>query len=885
MKIAIPNRQGWQEPFEKFAKFLAEKLQTELELEILADESVIADELNGNSVDLAILTSTAFVRAQSLLKGLRYISTAKTKDEGKERTYYDSLLITRASLGINGIEGFAGKKLGFVKESSSSGYLVPLNALLKQGIDPKKYFSKVEFLGSHDAVTEAVASGQVDLGATWDLSLEKAEAKHGKTFKTIATYGPVTNHAVVARPGIEGKLHARMSSILSEMTEDECKNLGIPYSGFEPVANDAYDFARAMILEYRKVDLKIKSNDLRLVIIRFVLDLIREMRIKERSKASTNGESFVSREPAVLIRMKNGDEMIEQAKQELENLLKPNSGPASSELKSFVEEISKYLEKLTGTSTTAKELVVLHKELQDVRRIQFGNPNGVLSASEKVKLDTSQEELVVSADTGSRGKAFLEAVRSRTANDEYLSSISQLLMDARASKLPLTADEEIAVDGAKLLLESGVTLPPSYGTLKTSGFGKYQTQLYSTDPGDDHLRITCSDNKFLEGVVVHVEHIDRDGQKDKELVEAYRLPAPLNVAKVRLHVGTDAPCSAYIGRPVFESASFNRDLLKSAHMTAAACTAMFINGVVDCKVAIERMRASQAIEFMRCISGNVFRDKHRQFLAAAINLNTPVIDDRRLVLKEEKFGLYESDPIRVGFLGIEMAKEGGFDKVTWDGASDGTSKPILGQVDFEDLLELVHKAHSLGMICYISAGLKSDHMKEATYLGIDGVGIGNSLHFLKKNSAGEILEVGAFEPKAIEECLAVRNDAMGHTLGIAGQLLARLDRLFFEENLPNPKRDDELREELLQALKKRDINACKKKIDELQHVLDLFSVETDHPIIERANRRIIADKYRKRHSLRVTESARPFKVAAKSTELLEELIATRQISRLAEILS
>lgn len=48
--------------------------------------------------------------------------------------------------------------------------------------------------------------------------------------------------------------------------------------------------------------------------------------------------------------------------------------------------------------------------------------------------------------------------------------------------------------------------------------------------------------------------------------------------------------------------------------------------------------------------------------SAAFNLNTPIVDDLN--------GVYISKPMNIGRRAIELAALGGFDKVTWDGASD-----------------------------------------------------------------------------------------------------------------------------------------------------------------------------------------------------------------------
>ena len=59
----------------------------------------------------------------------------------------------------------------------------------------------------------------------------------------------------------------------------------------------------------------------------------------------------------------------------------------------------------------------------------------------------------------------------------------------------------------------------------------------------------------------------------------------------------------------------------------------------------------------------------RQFFSAAFNLFTPIKIDSKTTV---------TDKLEVARLAIQIAKEGGFEKVTWDGAEDGKvpSDPI-----------------------------------------------------------------------------------------------------------------------------------------------------------------------------------------------------------------
>ena len=71
-------------------------------------------------------------------------------------------------------------------------------------------------------------------------------------------------------------------------------------------------------------------------------------------------------------------------------------------------------------------------------------------------------------------------------------------------------------------------------------------------------QVTTRDSTLMQGATVHTEYIDRDAFSDKRIVEPYRLPAHVYAARVRLHVGTEAPCSCFIGRPVFEGLAYDQ---------------------------------------------------------------------------------------------------------------------------------------------------------------------------------------------------------------------------------------------------------------------------------------------------------------------------------------
>lgn len=353
------------------------------------------------------------------------------------------------------------------------------------------------------------------------------------------------------------------------------------------------------------------------------------------------------------------------------------------------------------------------------------------------------------------------------ADLEFLAGVAQMLADRRRSGAYFTVADEAVMERAYQLVDRGVRPPVPYQSVRTDANRLYQTYLSFADPGDGHLDVTVRQRDLLAGLIVHIEYIDRDGVNDRARVEAYRLPALRNAARVRLHVGDVTPCTAFIGRPVFEADDFELGLLKAAHTTASVCSSMFSLGIADCKVAMDNMTASQCVRFMRAVVGNVVRDPLRQRLSAAFNLRTPLQDDR-----DRRTAGPVTDPFAIARLGIHLTRDGRFNKVAWDGASDQPpSRPIIGLLTRVQLFDLVHEAHQWGLETYISAGMRTSHMADAVFVGVGGVGIGTSLHFVDPRTNA----IGKIDPELVLKALRVRDDAARTPAGQAAGALAQLD--------------------------------------------------------------------------------------------------------------
>jgi phosphate/phosphite/phosphonate ABC transporter binding protein len=816
LSLAIPKRENWETGFNYLCEFLSDKLQRIVNLIVVSDFEEVQKLIQQRKADFGIFTSTSYVKTKDLYNGLKYIATGQTIEGGNSRSYYPGLFIVNSNNEYKSLADLKGKPFAFVSSSSSSGYKYPVAFLNSHGIDAKNYFGNIMFMGDHSYVTDAVATGIASGGVTWDVSLSKATEKHGEVFQTIGKYGPVVNHAFAVGEWIDEPICKILADSLTTLPNEVINTFGFPYSGFEILSDSAYDMARKVDKNehvssaskghsiQRSLTLEEFCNEL---LSRILYDL-KELHLLEENKLNNK---FIKREITPLITHNTNSEFVNLIRQQLDKMVSdfPN-------LDKLAVSIHQSLEVIFAENSQSNKILAAFQSIWKI----FDEWRGVSyrEETEEFNITAEPDKIIynVKSDLIQEKSHLDEALSDHLKNISFITLVTSLNERLREKRLRPTPNEQGSIHAAYLMLHKGATVRAPYKSLGISGFRKIHTLLFNTNPGEGHISVTCKDLRLMKGAPVHVEHIDRDKEFDKEKIEPYRIPAISNAANVRLHVGSHTPCTCYIGRPVFENSIFELDLLKTVHMISSACTAMFMNGFADCKIAMERMTVTEAIKFMRCLVGNVIRDSNTQYLSAAFNINTPIVDDRPETIERHGAPVELRSRMEIARIAIEIAEKGRFERVTWDGASnDVPSIPITKQFSHEQLTMLVHEAHKKGLQTYISAGLKPVNMHDAVVAGIDGVGMGTSLHYIDAKTK----LMGALKPEAIIEALRIRDEAEASIEGKAAILLARLDRLFFEGSLQEE--DDSCRLSLYEAVMARNVQQAAKIIDKLQHIMNM----------------------------------------------------------------
>lgn len=209
-------------------------------------EEMIAKIVSGR-VQLAGLGGNEYITAKERNPNLKLLFTELKWDENKTKlidSYTGYILTLKSRVNINTLEDLKGKRFSFVNRHSTSGFQYP-NALMRQkGIIPEKFFSRVFFLGSHPRVTDAIVSGSIDAGATWDYNWGRAIKKHGDVFKAIFTTPPIPNLTIVAHPSLPGNIVKKIEKVLPKIDASLLK--GLPTAGFVKRPDSFYDSVRIL---------------------------------------------------------------------------------------------------------------------------------------------------------------------------------------------------------------------------------------------------------------------------------------------------------------------------------------------------------------------------------------------------------------------------------------------------------------------------------------------------------------------------------------------------------------------------------------------------------------------------------------------------------------
>ncbi len=177
------------------------------------DYAELVEALSDREVEFAWLPPVAYVRARRV-KMARLLLTV----ERSGKATYASALLAHRSLGKR-LEDLSQVRAVWVDPWSAAGYLMPLALLRSKGLEPSHAFSSQAFLGSHEAVLDALVSRSADVGATHctvgdDGSILRSPWEAGEDLVVLGVSGPIPGDTFCSAPKVSENLRRMVCGAL-----------------------------------------------------------------------------------------------------------------------------------------------------------------------------------------------------------------------------------------------------------------------------------------------------------------------------------------------------------------------------------------------------------------------------------------------------------------------------------------------------------------------------------------------------------------------------------------------------------------------------------------------------------------------------------------------
>lgn len=187
--------------------YLAKAMGQQVELIIPTNYNATVEALGNDSLDFAYLGGLTYIKAHARYGVLPIVQRESDRD-------FHALFITHPGTHINSLKDLKGHSFAFGDINSTSGHLMPFEALRRAGINPDTDL-QFHYTGSHPATAKAVEAGVVDAGAV-DESVYHAMLQAGQLDKTkvrvFFTTPPFMDYVWVARKQIDPATRDRFAT-------------------------------------------------------------------------------------------------------------------------------------------------------------------------------------------------------------------------------------------------------------------------------------------------------------------------------------------------------------------------------------------------------------------------------------------------------------------------------------------------------------------------------------------------------------------------------------------------------------------------------------------------------------------------------------------------
>jgi phosphonate transport system substrate-binding protein len=198
------------------------------------------DAIVKGKVDFVRFGPASYIIAKDYNPGIQLLAIERMKS-GKKRFY--GVIVVRKDSDIYELSDLKDRSFAFGDRNSTIGRYLSQYELAKAGICAND-LSRYKYLGSHDAVAEAVLAGQFDAGALKKSTYERYKSE----FRVIGEPFMNVTKPWIARAGLNPVVFSNLRKVLLELKDPGGLN-EIGVSSFGEVSDSDYDLVRKRMEE------------------------------------------------------------------------------------------------------------------------------------------------------------------------------------------------------------------------------------------------------------------------------------------------------------------------------------------------------------------------------------------------------------------------------------------------------------------------------------------------------------------------------------------------------------------------------------------------------------------------------------------------------------
>lgn len=231
-----------------------------------SDYTAVVEAMRGGKVHVALFGPFSYVLAAHRADAVPLVVSINKDGSTTYRSYLTTTPKIAAELGLKtgvdqALEGIEGLRKVFDKlapfkkkftftftdPASTSGFAVPRHAMHRIGADPKDWFKRIGYVGSHDAGQLVVKNNIIDFAACWDGTYHRMRDDGRTSDKDVVVVwksDPIPESPVAYRRDLPAEMVAKIKAAFINMPEVLAEKHGSLWKGFKETSEEEYRIIR-----------------------------------------------------------------------------------------------------------------------------------------------------------------------------------------------------------------------------------------------------------------------------------------------------------------------------------------------------------------------------------------------------------------------------------------------------------------------------------------------------------------------------------------------------------------------------------------------------------------------------------------------------------------